>query len=80
MAAWVTHSFGRDLSCGAIYLFRSRRADRLKILVSGGSGTVMLAKCLNGGQIKWLERQMEPVALSKVQHEALYEGLDWTPV
>lgn len=80
LSAYVANSFGLDPYCGAIYVFRSRRADRLKLLVWDGTGTVMLVKRLNGGQFKWPKRQTEPVVLSKVQFEALFEGIDWTQV
>ncbi|WP_312529545.1 IS66 family insertion sequence element accessory protein TnpB [Paracoccus sp. (in: a-proteobacteria)] len=80
LSAHIANSFDLDPYCGAIYVFRSQRADRLKLLVWDGTGTVMLVKRLNGGQFKWPKRQTEPVVLSKVQFEALFEGIDWTQV
>ena len=46
LAACVANNFQLDPYSGAIYVFRSRRADRLKILVWDGSGLVLIMKRL----------------------------------
>lgn len=80
LAAHVANRFELDPYCGAIYVFRSRRADRLKLLVWDGTGLVLTTKRLNGGRFKWPKPQFGPVVLSKVQFDALFEGIDWTTV
>lgn len=65
---------------GAIYVFRSRRADRLKILVWDGSGLVLIMKRLHDKRFTWPKAQDGPITLSKVQFDALFEGIDWRGV
>jgi transposase len=80
LAACVANSFDLDPYSGAIYVFRSRRADRLKLLVWDGSGLVLITKRLNGKRFTWPKPQAGPVTLTKVQFDALFEGIDWTKV
>lgn len=80
LAACVANNFELDPYSGAIYVFRSRRADRLKLLVWDGSGLVLIMKRLNGKRFTWPKPQAGPVTLSKVQFDALFEGIDWTQV
>lgn len=77
LVAHVANSFDLDPYDGAIWVFRSRRADRLKLIVWDGSGLVMAVKRLNGKQFVWPKAQGAPVTLTKVQFEALFAGLDW---
>jgi transposase len=42
LAALVQEQLRHDPFCGTIFVFRSKRADRLKILAWDGSGLVML--------------------------------------
>ncbi|TDK50350.1 IS66 family insertion sequence element accessory protein TnpB [Antarcticimicrobium luteum] len=80
LAACVANNFDLDPYSGAIYVFRSRRADRLKLLVWDGSGLVLIMKRLNGKRFTWPKPQSGPVTLTKVQFNALFEGIDWTKV
>ena len=61
-------------------MFRSRRADRVKILVWDGSGLVLLWKRLEQGAFKWPPISDGVMRLSSAQLAALVEGLDWTRV
>lgn len=49
LVAHVANHFELDPFDGAVYVFRSRRADRLKLLVWDGTGLVLTMKRLNGG-------------------------------
>lgn len=80
LVAYVANHFELDPFDGAIYVFRSRRADRLKLLVWDGTGLVLTMKRLNGGGFTWPKPQAGPVVLTKVQVDALFEGIDWTKV
>lgn len=53
-------------------IFRSKRGDRLKILVWDGTGMV--------GNFAWPKVQDGTMRLSRAQYEALFEGLDWRRV
>ncbi len=50
LVAHVANHFELDPVDSAIYVFRSRRADRLKLLVWDGTGLVLTMKRLNGGR------------------------------
>lgn len=80
LAAYVANSFNLDPFSGAIYVFRSRRADQLKLLVWEGTGLVLIQKRLNGRRFMWPKPQAVPVSLSKLQFDALFDGIDWTAV
>ena len=58
-------------------VFRSKRGDRLKILVWDGTGLVMVYKVLEQGGFAWPKVQDATMRLSRAQYEALFEGLDW---
>lgn len=77
LVAHVANHFELDPFDGAIYVFWSRRADRLNLLIWDGTGLVLTMKCLNGGRFTWSKPQAGPVVLSKVQFDALFEGIDW---
>lgn len=77
LAGHVAHHFDLDPFSGAIYVFRSRRADRLKLLVWDGTGLVLVSKRLNDRRFTWPKPRPGPVTLSRVQFEALFEGIDW---
>jgi len=71
LAALAKETLAQDPFSGAVLVFRSRRADRIKILVWDGSGLLLVWKRLEQGAFKWL---------SPAQLAALVEGLDWTRV
>ncbi len=53
LVALVREQFRHDPVCGTIFIFRSKRADRLKILAWDGSGLVLLWKRLEQGAFRW---------------------------
>lgn len=69
-----------DPHSGVTVIFRSKRGDRLKILVWDGSGMVLIYKILEQGGFAWPKVQDEMMRLSRAQFEALFEGLDWRRV
>jgi transposase len=66
-----------DPHSGVTIVFRSKRGDRLKILVWDGTGLMMVYKVLEQGSFAWPKVQDGTMRLSRAQHEALFEGLDW---
>lgn len=80
LAAHIANSFDRDPFDGAIYVFRSRRADRLKLIYWDGTGLVLILKRMEGKSFVWPKPQDGPCVLSKVQFDALFEGIDWRKV
>lgn len=53
LAALVRETLRLDPFSGMVFVFRSKRADRVKILAWDGSGLVMLWKRLERGAFKW---------------------------
>src|SRR3546814_19015910 len=53
LAAAVQEMFGLDPFSGAAFVFRSKRADRIKILVWDRTGLVLVNKRLEGGKFYW---------------------------
>ena len=47
------------------------------MIVSDGTGLVLVRKRLNAKSFVWPKKQPGPVALSKAQFEALFSGIDW---
>jgi transposase len=80
LAALVRDAMGADPFSGTVYVFRSKRADRVKLLVWDGSGLVLATKRLEAGQFCWPKIEDGVVRLSAAQLAALVEGLDWKRV
>ena len=53
LAATVQSVLRQDPFCGTIFVFRSKRADRVKMLVYDGTGLVLIWKRLEGAKFKW---------------------------
>ena len=53
LMALVRERLAQDPCCGTIFVFRSKRADRIKILAWDGSGLVLLWKRLEQGAFRW---------------------------
>ena len=80
LAAVVQNELKLDPHSGLTVVFRSKRGDRLKILVWDGSGLVLIYKRLENGSFTWPKVQDGVMRLSRAQFEALFEGLDWRRV
>jgi transposase len=77
LAAVVQEMVGLDPFSGAAFVFRSKRADRIKLLVWDRTGMVLVHKRLEGGKFVWPQVQDGVMRLSAAQFAALFEGLDW---
>jgi len=62
---------------GTVFVFRSKRADRVKLLVYDGTGLVLIWKRLDGNKFKWPPVSDGVMRLSGAQLVALFDGLDW---
>ena len=80
LAALVKATLAEDPFCGTVYVFRAKRADRVKLVYWDGSGMVLLAKRLEKAQFKWPAIRDGAMRLSPAQLAALFEGLDWSRV
>jgi transposase len=80
LAALAAEVLGEDPFSGAVLVFRSRRADRVKILVWDGSGLVLVWKQLEGSAFRWPPVVDGVVRLTAVEFAALFDGIDWRRV
>ena len=80
LAALVRETMGADPFSGAIYVFRAKRADRVKLVYFDGTGVCLLAKKLEDGRFCWPGIADGVVRLTAAQSQALLEGLDWRRV
>ncbi len=80
LAALAQSMLAEDPFTGTIFVFRSKRADRLKILFWDGNGLVMAYKRLEADSFTWPAVRDGALTLSRTQFEALFAGLDWRRV
>jgi transposase len=78
LAALVQLTLKVDPFSGDIYVFRSKRMDRLKMLTWDGGGMVLATKRLKDGRFTWPPIRDGSFHLSSAQMALLFEGLDWT--
>ena len=71
---------GADPFSGALFVFRAKRADRIKIVLWDGSGLCLFAKRLERSHFCWPSLGAAEIRLSHAQLMALVEGLDWKRV
>lgn len=71
---------GADPFNGALYVFRAKRADRIKIVWWDGSGLCLFAKRLERSHFCWPTPGSFEIRLSHAQLATLVEGLDWKRV
>ena len=63
-----------------VYVFRAKRADKVKLLFWDGTGVCLVIKRLEGAKFRWPAIQDGVMRLSPAQLSALLEGLDWARV
>ena len=80
LAALVREEMRADPFSGAIYVFRAKRADRVKLVFWDGTGVCLFAKRLEDGKFRWPAIEDGVIRLTAAQLSALLEGLDWRRV
>jgi transposase len=80
LAALAAEVLGEDPFSGVVIVFRSKRADRIKVLVWDASGLVLIWKQLEGGAFRWPPIVDGVMRLTPVEFVALFDGIDWTRV
>ena len=78
--ALVRETMTADPFSGAVYVFRAKRADRIKLIFWDGTGLCLFAKRLEDGIFRWPKIEDGVMRLSAAQLSALLEGLDWRRV
>ena len=80
LAALVREAMQADPFDGAIYVFRAKRADRIKLVCWDGTGVCLFAKRLEDREFRWPKISDGAIRLSAAKFSALLEGLDWRRV
>ena len=80
LAGVVQEMLRLDPFSGAVFVFRAKRADRVKLLVWDGSGLTLIYKRLEDGKFCWPRIEDGVMRLSAAQLGALFEGLEWKRV
>ena len=80
LAALVRETMGADPFSDTVYVFRAKRADRVKLVFWDGTGVCLFAKRLEDGKFGWPNAQDSVMRLSAAELSALLEGLDWKRV
>jgi len=62
---------------GAVFVFRGRKGDRLKVLHWDGQGFCLYYKVLERGHFPWPQAAEGAVHLTSAQLAMLWEGIDW---
>jgi transposase len=77
LAALVQRALRAGPFQGDVFIFRARRADRIKLLVFDGTGLVLYSKRLEAGRFCWPSPADGVVRLGAAQLATLLEGLPW---
>ncbi len=80
LASLVKDQMRADPFSGTVFVFRAKRADRIKLIFWDGTGLCLYAKRLEDGQFRWPKVQDGVMRLTAAQLGALLEGLDWRRV
>ena len=80
LAALVQQALRENPFAGDLFVFRAKRADRVKILAWDGTGLCLFHKRLEKGRFVWPPVQDGVIRLSAAQLGLLLEGLDWSRV
>ena len=81
LVALVAEGLKSDPYSGDVFVFRSKRSDRLKLLVFDGSGLVLATKWLEEGGFSWPPVREGTMRVTGAQLAMLIEGLsEWSRV
>jgi transposase len=78
LVALVAQALRADPYGGEIFVFRSKRNDRIKLLAWDGSGIVLATKWLEDGKFAWPSVADGAICLSSTQLALLLDGLAWS--
>ena len=78
LVALVRETLGHDPFSGTVFVFRSKRADKVKIVAWDGSGLVLFWKRLEQGAFRWPPITEGVMRLTSAELAALVDGMDWS--
>ena len=77
LAALVKDQMRLEPFSGVVFVFRAKRADRIKLLWWDGDGLCLFAKRLEQGRFIWPKAAEGRIHLTSAQLAMLLEGIDW---
>jgi transposase len=77
LAALVQEALRESPYSGAIYVFRPKRTNRVKLLWWDGTGICLLTKRLENSQFRWPAITDGMIQLTSAQLTTLLQGLEW---
>lgn len=77
LAGLVEGALKQQAASGAVFAFRGRRGDRIKLLIWDGQGFCLYYKVLEKGHFPWPSAADGAVRLTTAQLAMLWEGIDW---
>jgi transposase len=80
LSAEVAQVLRSDPYSGCLFVFRSKRGDRMKILYWDGTGLCLFTKRLEVGSFVWPSAMEDNLQLSPAQLSLLIEGFDWKKI
>ena len=80
LAAKAQEELRQNAASGALFAFRGRRGDRIKLLHWDGQGFCLYYKVLEKGRFPWPSPADGSARLTAAQLAMLWEGIDSAPV
>jgi transposase len=77
LAAKAQEELRQNAASGALFAFRGRRGDRIKLLHWDGQGFCLYYKVLEKGRFPWPSPADGSARLTAAQLAMLWEGIDW---
>ena len=77
LAVLVQQALEQSPHSGALFAFRGRRGDLVKLLWYDGQGLCLFSKRMDRGRFVWPVTKTGKVSLTSAQLSMLLEGIDW---
>ena len=77
LAALVQQVLEASPHCGALFAFRGKRGDLVKLLWYDGQGMCLFSKRMDRGRFVWPSTKTGSVVMTAAQLSMLLEGIDW---
>lgn len=77
LSVLVQETLKQNPHSGAVFAFRGRRGDLVKLLWYDGQGLCLFSKRIDRGKFVWPMTQVGTAHLSSAQLSMLLEGVDW---
>lgn len=77
LAVLVQQVLEQSPHSGALFAFRGKRGDLVKLLWYDGQGMCLFAKRMDRGRFIWPATKTGSVAMTAAQLSMLLEGIDW---